>query len=175
MFVHEHRITSNSDSPTTKNTVAFIYRSPQKIVNIPLLKSSRSEERPISPARYKYLVSICTRGLAIALAVSRRLLTAKARVCAQVSPCWICGAQSGTGTRFSPSPLGFTVSIAPSMLHIHSRIIWGWTVGPLEAQSHGDIVSPHRNNKNHYAKWKHSSSLSPILLLLEAHTSSPSC
>ena len=39
----------------------------------------------------------------MAQAVSRRRLTAEARVRSRVSPCAICGGQSGTGTGFSPS------------------------------------------------------------------------
>jgi hypothetical protein len=46
-------------------------------------------------------------GYAIAQAVTRRLLTAETRISAQVSPCGICGWQSGTGTGFSPSPSDF--------------------------------------------------------------------
>jgi hypothetical protein len=43
------------------------------------------------------------KGRAIAQVVSRRPLTAEARVRAPVNPCGICGGQSGTGTGFSPS------------------------------------------------------------------------
>jgi hypothetical protein len=39
----------------------------------------------------------------MAQAVSRRPLTAEARVRSRVSPCGICGGQSGIGTGFSPS------------------------------------------------------------------------
>jgi hypothetical protein len=39
---------------------------------------------------------------AVFQAVSRRLLTAEARIRAEVSPCGICGGQSATGTGFSP-------------------------------------------------------------------------
>jgi hypothetical protein len=46
---------------------------------------------PIGPARV------------MAQAVSRRPLTAEARVRARVNPYGICGGQNGTGTGFSPS------------------------------------------------------------------------
>jgi hypothetical protein len=58
-------------------------------------------------------------GRAMAQAVSRRPLTAEARVRSRFNPCGICGGQSGTGTgpppprvlRFSP------VSFIPTVLH----------------------------------------------------------
>jgi hypothetical protein len=49
-------------------------------------------------------------GRAIAKAVSRQPLTAEARVRARVSPCGICGGQSGTGTGFSLSSSVLTPS-----------------------------------------------------------------
>jgi hypothetical protein len=64
-------------------------------------------------------------GRATAQVVSRLRLSAKARVCYQVSPCGICGGQSGTGTGFSPSPSAFLCqyhSTAASyllMYHVH--------------------------------------------------------
>jgi hypothetical protein len=48
----------------------------------------------------------------MAQAVSRRPLTAEARVRPQVGPCGICGGQSGTGTGFSPS-----TSVFPCQFH----------------------------------------------------------
>jgi uncharacterized protein (UPF0335 family) len=42
-------------------------------------------------------------GRAMAQVVSRRPLTAKARVRARVNPCGICGGQNGSGAGFSPS------------------------------------------------------------------------
>jgi hypothetical protein len=51
-------------------------------------------------------------GRAMAQAVSRRPLTAEARVRSQVNPCGICGGQSGTGTGFSPS-----TSLLPCQFH----------------------------------------------------------
>jgi hypothetical protein len=48
----------------------------------------------------------------MAQAVSRRPLTAEARVRYQVSPCGICGGQSGTGTGFSP-----ITSVFPCQFH----------------------------------------------------------
>jgi hypothetical protein len=48
----------------------------------------------------------------MAQAVSRRPLTAEARVRSRVSTCGICGGQSGTGTGFSPS-----TSVFPCQFH----------------------------------------------------------
>jgi hypothetical protein len=56
-------------------------------------------------------------GRTMAQVVSRRPLTAEARVRARVNPCWICGGQSGTGTGFSPSSSVFSCQyiIPPSL------------------------------------------------------------
>jgi hypothetical protein len=48
----------------------------------------------------------------MAQAVSRRPLTAEAQFRSRVSPCWISGGQSGTGTGFSPS-----ASVLPCQFH----------------------------------------------------------
>jgi hypothetical protein len=45
------------------------------------------------------------------------MFTAEARVQSRVSPCEICGGQSGTGTGFSPSCRFFPVSFIPLVLH----------------------------------------------------------
>jgi hypothetical protein len=49
----------------------------------------------------------------MAQAVSRRPLSAEARVLSRVSQCEICGGQSGTGTGFPPKYVGFPLSISP--------------------------------------------------------------
>jgi hypothetical protein len=49
---------------------------------------------------------------AMAQVVSRRPLTAEARIRARVNPCGICGGQSGTGAGFSPSS-----SVFPCQYH----------------------------------------------------------
>jgi hypothetical protein len=59
-------------------------------------------------------------GHAMAQAVSRWPLTMEARVHTWVSPCGICGWQSGTGTGFSLRVIRFSpVNINPPLLHTH--------------------------------------------------------
>jgi hypothetical protein len=58
----------------------------------------------------------------MAQAVSRRPLTAEARVRSPVSPCEICGGQSGTGTGFFPSS-----SVFPCQFHSNG--------GPLQGKA----------------------------------------
>jgi hypothetical protein len=60
----------------------------------------------------------------MAQGVSRRPLTADSRVRSQVSPCGICGGQSGNGTGFSPS-----TSVFPCQFHS--------TGAPLQAKTAG--------------------------------------
>jgi hypothetical protein len=49
---------------------------------------------------------------AMAHAVSYRHLTVEVLVRSRVSPCGICGGQSGTGTGFSPEYFGFPMSVS---------------------------------------------------------------
>jgi hypothetical protein len=58
----------------------------------------------------------------MAQAVSRRPLTTEARVRSPVSPCGICGGQSGTETGFSPS-----TSVFPCQFHSTAAPLQGKT------------------------------------------------
>jgi hypothetical protein len=79
-----------------------------------------------------YNLTATKQGRAMAEAVSRRPLTAEARVRSPVSPSGICGGQSGTGTGFSPStsvfPCQFHSTGAPlhgktkKINHLHHRV-----------------------------------------------------
>jgi hypothetical protein len=60
-------------------------------------------------------------GSAMAQAVSRRHLTAKARVRFRLSPRKICGGQCGTGTGFSPSISGFPCQFHSTGAPLHGR------------------------------------------------------
>jgi hypothetical protein len=59
-------------------------------------------------------------GRAMAQAVSRRPPTAEARVRSRISPCGLCGGQSGTGTGFSPS-----TSVFPCQFHSTGALLLG--------------------------------------------------
>jgi hypothetical protein len=54
-------------------------------------------------------------------AVSRRPVTAEARVRSRVSPCGICGGQSGTATVFSPSTSGFPCQFHSTGAPLHGK------------------------------------------------------
>jgi hypothetical protein len=57
----------------------------------------------------------------MAQAVSRRPLTTEARVQSRISPCGICGGQSGTGTGFSPSASGFPCQYHSTGAPLHEK------------------------------------------------------
>jgi hypothetical protein len=60
-------------------------------------------------------------GRAMAQAVSRRPLNAEARDRSGVSPCEICGGQSGTGTGFSPSCRFSPVNFIPLIVKLGKK------------------------------------------------------
>ena len=65
-------------------------------------------------------------------AVSRRPVTVEVRVRSQASPCRICGGQSGTGTSFSSSILGFCPVIS---YHQFSTLIFSYMLLLPEGQT----------------------------------------
>jgi hypothetical protein len=73
--------------------------------------------------------------------VSRRPLTAEARVRARVNPCGICGGQSGNGTGFSPSYLVFPCQYH-STVTLQSHIIWGMRNMLTEVGIHALVLGP---------------------------------
>jgi hypothetical protein len=60
-------------------------------------------------------------GRAMPQAVSRRPVTAEARVRSRVSPCGICGGQSGTGTGFFPSTSVFPCQFLSTGAPLHGK------------------------------------------------------
>jgi hypothetical protein len=61
----------------------------------------------------------------MAQVVSRRPLTAEARVRARVNPCGICGGKSGTETGFYPELFRFPLSLYHFTVALQTHIIWG--------------------------------------------------
>jgi hypothetical protein len=70
----------------------------------------------------KFFLAKSPVGRAMAQAASRRPLTAEARLRSRVSPCGICGGQSGTGAGFSPS-----TSVFPCQFHSTGAPLQGKT------------------------------------------------
>jgi hypothetical protein len=70
---------------------------------------------------------------AIAQAASHRLLTAEAGILAQVSPCGICGGQSGSGTDFSQVTLSLSFHRSSLFTHMSSGAVVTnlWFANPL--------------------------------------------
>jgi hypothetical protein len=79
--------------------------------------SSLLEPEAISGSKYQSWAVPWLRSL------SRRPLTAKAKVGTRINPCGICGGQSGTGTGFSPSSSVFS-SVFHSTAALQTHIIW---------------------------------------------------
>jgi hypothetical protein len=81
-------------------------------------------------------------GRAMAQAVSRLPLNADIQVRARVSPCEICGGQTGAGTDYSRSYSGFPCQYYSTVaLHTHVSS-GGWTVGPLVAAVQRRGIAP---------------------------------
>jgi hypothetical protein len=66
---------------------------------------------------FRFVVQL--EGRAIAQAVSRQPVAAKARFRSHVSTCEICGGESGTTKDFSPNTSVSSVSIIPSLPQTH--------------------------------------------------------
>jgi hypothetical protein len=60
-------------------------------------------------------------GCAMAQAASHRPLTAEARVRSRVSPCWVCGGQSDTGTGFPRVHRFSPVNSIPPVFHYKEK------------------------------------------------------
>ena len=86
--------------PVTSTKCATAY--PARRIHLCVLYGSQNKEQTLA-----YTTSTDWFGRAMAQAVSRRPLSAEARVRSRVSPCEIRGGQSGTGTGFSPSTSAF--------------------------------------------------------------------
>jgi hypothetical protein len=91
-------------------------------------------------------------GRAISQVVSRRPLTAEARVRARVNPCGICSGQSGTGTGFFSEYFCFLLSIYHSTVAIQTNIILGMRNMLTEIGIHAWVLDPPhlQEKKKHY-------------------------
>jgi hypothetical protein len=113
--------------------VNFTFQNSDDKAQVPLLRTPDIRRHCMKFSRPVYLApGICARhrrcwvsnelGRAMAQAVSHRSLTAQARIRSRLSPCGICGGQSGTGTGFSPS-----TSVFPCQFHSTGAPLLGKT------------------------------------------------
>jgi hypothetical protein len=94
-------------------------KAPEKItayVSIMRAVRLKTAVQPSKKMSCRSLPVTQTVGRVMAQVVSRRPLTAEARVRDRVNPCGICGGQNGTGTGLSTSSLVFPLSMS-----FHSR------------------------------------------------------
>jgi hypothetical protein len=82
----------------------------------------------------------------MAQAVSRQPLTVKAQVCAQISPCGICGGQSGTGTFFFSELFSFPMLVSFHCGCPYSYITWGMNRPIGSCSSETESHSTNMNN-----------------------------
>jgi hypothetical protein len=81
----------------------------------------------------------------MAQAVSHRPLAAMDRVHDRISPCDICGGQSGTGTVFSSEFFGFPLSVSFHRGSTYAHISWDMNNRSVDGRS-SETVSPHRHD-----------------------------
>jgi hypothetical protein len=87
-------------------------------------------------------------GTAMAHAVNRRPLTVDTRVGSRVSPCGICGGESGTGTGFFSKFFVFPLSASFHHGYLYSYIIWGMNNSLVGGRSSGTSCHPMDMNNN---------------------------